>query len=78
MTRADPLPSAADRGDRRGTGRARPAEVRLIRGRIAGFAVEPLPGVGHYAQEERPDLVVEAVERMDRHTRPDVAFGRRE
>jgi magnesium chelatase accessory protein len=36
-------------------------QVELLRARIAGFTADSLEGVGHFAHEERPVAVVEAV-----------------
>jgi pimeloyl-ACP methyl ester carboxylesterase len=40
-----------------------PDEVVLLRSRLRLFALDSLPGVGHYPQEERPESVLEAVAR---------------
>lgn len=37
------------------------SQVELLRSRIAAFSVDSLAGVGHFAHEERPAAVVEAV-----------------
>ncbi len=39
------------------------AEVVLLRNRVHAFALDSLPGVGHYPQEERPQSVLDAVAR---------------
>jgi len=39
------------------------AEVVLLRGRVHVFALDSVPGVGHYPQEERPQSVLDAVAR---------------
>ncbi len=39
------------------------AEVVLLRNRLHAFALDSLPGVGHYPQEERPQSVLDAVAR---------------
>lgn len=46
-------------------------EVRLLESVLPRFVVDRLPGVGHFAVEERPDLVVEIIE----STRQIVAAG---
>jgi len=40
-----------------------PDEVVLLRSRLRLFALDSLPGVGHYPQEERPQSVLEVVAR---------------
>jgi pimeloyl-ACP methyl ester carboxylesterase len=40
------------------------AEVALLRERIARFATDSVPGVGHFPHEEAPGLVAAAVERV--------------
>lgn len=55
----------------------KPDEIGLMRERMGDFSVEPLPGVGHYVHEERPDLVLATVERVDLASRPALeAHGR--
>jgi pimeloyl-ACP methyl ester carboxylesterase len=39
-------------------------ELATLRAGLAGLSVDTLPGVGHYIQEERPEAVVRAVERV--------------
>lgn len=39
-------------------------ELVLLRSRLRLFALDSLPGVGHYPQEERPESVLEAVARV--------------
>ena len=39
------------------------AEVVLLRSRVHVFALDSVPGVGHYPQEERPQSVLDAVAR---------------
>ena len=46
-----------------------PAEVAELGAALRVFAVDSLPGVGHFAYEERPAAVVQAVDRV-RHTAP--------
>lgn len=41
----------------------RPTEARRVRQRIPGARVAELPGLGHLAHEQRPDLVAERVRR---------------
>jgi pimeloyl-ACP methyl ester carboxylesterase len=43
-----------------------PAEVAELTALLRVFAVDSLPGVGHFAYEERPGAVVGAVERVRR------------
>ncbi len=40
------------------------SEVALMDRELPSFAVDSLPGVGHYIHEERPDAVVASVERL--------------
>jgi pimeloyl-ACP methyl ester carboxylesterase len=39
----------------------RPEEIALLRDSLPAFAVDTIPGVGHYLFEERPEAVVDAV-----------------
>jgi pimeloyl-ACP methyl ester carboxylesterase len=41
------------------------AEVAQLQGSLRAFALDSIPGVGHYLHEERPDVVVEAVARLE-------------
>jgi pimeloyl-ACP methyl ester carboxylesterase len=45
-------------------GGPRPAEIELLRASVASFELVTAQGAGHYVQEERPEVVVEAVERV--------------
>jgi magnesium chelatase accessory protein len=38
-----------------------PAQSVLIAGRVPGASLEVLPGLGHLAHEERPDLVADRI-----------------
>jgi pimeloyl-ACP methyl ester carboxylesterase len=40
-------------------------DVALLQGSLRAFALDSIPGAGHYLQEERPDVVVEAVVRLE-------------
>ena len=42
-----------------------PAEVDLLTRQIKNFSVVSVPGAGHFIQEERPAVVLAAVERID-------------
>lgn len=44
-------------------------ELAVLRERIEAFAVVPVPDSGHYIHEERPEAVLEGVERVDRESR---------
>jgi pimeloyl-ACP methyl ester carboxylesterase len=41
-----------------------PGEITLMRRRLPMFAVDSLPGVGHFAVEERPTAVLASVQRI--------------
>ncbi|HVH67324.1 MAG TPA: alpha/beta hydrolase [Gemmatimonadales bacterium] len=41
-----------------------PKEVELLRRTVPRFALDSVPGVGHFIQEERPDVVLAAVARL--------------
>ena len=41
------------------------ADVALLQGSLRAFALDSIPGAGHYLHEERPDVVVEAVVRLE-------------
>ena len=40
-------------------------EVALLQGSLRAFALDSIAGAGHYLHEERPDVVVEAVARLE-------------
>ena len=42
-----------------------PADVALLQRSLRTFALDSIPGAGHYLHEERPDVVVEAVVRLE-------------
>jgi non-heme chloroperoxidase len=42
-----------------------PRDVDLLKQRVAKFTAQPVPGAGQYIQEEKPDVVIEAVRRLD-------------
>jgi pimeloyl-ACP methyl ester carboxylesterase len=46
-------------------GKVSSAAVALLQGSLRSFALDSIPGAGHYLQEERPDVVVEAVVRLE-------------
>jgi pimeloyl-ACP methyl ester carboxylesterase len=39
-------------------------EIQLLKERLASFAVDSVPGAGHYLQEERGDAVVASLDRL--------------
>jgi pimeloyl-ACP methyl ester carboxylesterase len=39
-------------------------ELRLLQERLANFAIDSVPDAGHYLQEERPDAVAAALDRL--------------
>jgi pimeloyl-ACP methyl ester carboxylesterase len=41
------------------------ADVALLQGSLQVFALDSIPGAGHYLHEERPEVVVEAVMRLE-------------
>lgn len=41
-----------------------PADIALLRERLGVFAVDSVPGAGHFVQEERPAAVVAAIRRL--------------
>jgi pimeloyl-ACP methyl ester carboxylesterase len=43
-----------------------PNEVTLLEQRVAGFAMDSVAGAGHYLQEEQPEAVAAAVQRLHR------------
>jgi pimeloyl-ACP methyl ester carboxylesterase len=46
-------------------GNVNAADVALLQGSLHAFALDSIPGAGHYLQEERPDVVVAAVVRLE-------------
>ena len=46
-------------------GNVKATDVALLRASLRAFALDSIPGAGHYLQEERPDAVVEAVVRLE-------------
>lgn len=51
-------------GGARHEGGPPPAEVALLTGRLPVFAADTLAHVGHFPHEERPDAIVEALDRL--------------
>jgi len=47
----------------RGSG-VSPEEVATLAALLRSFAVDTVPGAGHFVYEERPDAVVAAVQRL--------------
>lgn len=45
-------------------GAVSPADVALLQGSLRAFALDSIPGAGHYLHEEQPAVVVEAVARL--------------
>jgi len=45
-------------------GGIRAGEITALAEAIPAFTVDSIPGVGHFIQEERPEVVVAAVARM--------------
>ena len=52
-------------GSARHDGDVGPDEIALLRARLRSFAVDTVPGAGHFLQEERPGAVLAAVEKVD-------------
>jgi pimeloyl-ACP methyl ester carboxylesterase len=46
-------------------GSVKAADLALLQGSLRAFALDSIPGAGHYLQEERPDVVVAAVTRLE-------------
>ena len=46
-------------------GSVKAADLALLQRSLPAFALDSIPGAGHYLQEERPDVVVEAVGRLE-------------
>ena len=46
------------------SGSVKEADVALLQRSLRAFAVDSISGAGHYLHEERPDMVVEAVARL--------------
>jgi len=42
-----------------------PAEVRLLQRTVRAFAVDSVPGAGHFVHEEQPQAVVAALGRLE-------------
>jgi pimeloyl-ACP methyl ester carboxylesterase len=47
------------------SGKMNADDVALLQRSVRAFALDSIPGAGHYLQEERPDVVVEAVARLE-------------
>jgi len=45
-------------------GHVKDADVALLQQSLRAFAIDSIPGAGHYLHEERPDVVVDAVVRL--------------
>jgi pimeloyl-ACP methyl ester carboxylesterase len=60
-----PCPVRLVVGAARHGGNVNAADVALLQGSLRAFALDSIPGAGHYLQEERPDVVVEAVVRLE-------------
>jgi pimeloyl-ACP methyl ester carboxylesterase len=43
-----------------------PQEIDLLKRRIRRFTAQPVPGAGQYIQEEKPDVVIQALRSLDR------------
>ena len=54
------LPSRALRHD----GYVPPDEVRLLQRSLRSFALDSVPGAGHFIYEEQPEAVIAAVNRL--------------
>jgi pimeloyl-ACP methyl ester carboxylesterase len=46
-----------------------PEEVDLLRRQVRRFSLEQVPGAGQYIQEEKPEAVLSAIDRLDRIAR---------
>ena len=51
-------------------GAPRAADITLLAERLRTFAMETVPGAGHFLYEERPDVVVSAVDRVSGRAGP--------
>ena len=47
------------------SGKMNSADVALLQQSLSAFALDSIAGAGHYLHEERPDVVVEAVKRLE-------------
>ena len=47
------------------SGTVNSADVALLQDSLSAFTLDSIPGAGHYLHEERPDVVVEAVARLE-------------
>jgi len=51
------------------------SEVRVFEHTLRSFALDSVAGAGHFVQEEQPEAVVTAVDRLKASVNPNIAKG---